>query len=204
MKLESTNLDVVDIEELAQRNQARAWKVIADSGVIAAWESIGAKVNQVGSLPSGLLMKHRDIDFHIYTNTLDVTESFKAITRICNHPAVTRLEYRNLATTEECCLEWHVWIKDYDGDEWQLDMIQIPKGSAFDGYFERVVERIKAVITPETHHAILELKYLTPETEKIMGIEYYHAVIGGGVRTWDEFVEWRTAHPVTGIVEWCP
>lgn len=194
----------VDIEALAERNQARAREVIADSGVIAAWESIGAKVNPVGSLPSGLLMTHRDVDFHIYTDTLDVAESFGVITQICRHPAVTHLEYRNLTATEECCFEWHVWIKDCDGDEWQIDMIQILKGSAFDGYFERVVERIKAVLTPETRRTILELKYLTPETEKIMGIEYYHAVIGGGVRTWAEFVAWRAAHPVTGIVEWCP
>lgn len=194
----------IDIEGLAERNQARAYEVIAASDVIAAWEDIGARVNPVGSLPSGLLMTHRDVDFHIYTDTLDVEKSFKAITRICSHSSVTHMEFRNLAATSECCLEWHVWILDRDGDEWQIDMIQILMGSTYDGYFERVLERIKAVLTPEIRRAILELKYVTPETEKIMGIEYYHAVIGGGVRTWDEFVAWRAAHPVTGIVEWCP
>lgn len=193
-----------NIEALAERNQARAREVIADSGVIAAWEAIGAKVNPVGSLPSGLLMTHRDIDFHIYTDSLDVEESFSVITRICRNPAVTHMEFRNLSATVERCLEWHVWISDRDGDEWQIDMIQILRGSAYDGYFERVAERIKAVLTPETRRAILELKYATPEAEKIMGIEYYHAVIGGGVRTWDEFTAWRAAHPVTEIVEWCP
>ena len=55
------------IEELAARNQETAYQVIRKSGVVPAWESIGAEVHLVGSLKTGLLMKHRDIDFHIYT-----------------------------------------------------------------------------------------------------------------------------------------
>jgi hypothetical protein len=37
------------------------------------------------------------------------------------------------------------------------------KGSRFDGYFENVAERIKAVLTPEKRRTVLELKYLTPD-----------------------------------------
>ncbi len=191
------------IEEIALKNQQKAREVIRLSRVREAWESIGAKVNPVGSMATGLLMKHRDIDFHIYTDSLDMAQSFKAISQICANPNVTRLEYRNLAATEEACLEWHVWYH-YNGEEWQIDMIQILVGSQFDGYFEHVAERVKAVLTPETRRAILELKYLTPETEHIMGIEYYQAVIADGVRTYPEFLEWRKRHPVNGIVLWKP
>ena len=74
----------------------------------------------------------------------------------------------------------------------------------YDGYFENVADRILAVLTEDTRHAILNLKYETPETEKIMGIEYYQAVIQAGVRTYAEFEEWRKLHPVTGVVEWLP
>ena len=56
----------------------------------------------------------------------------------------------------------------------------------------------------ETHGTILELKYLTPDDEHIMGIEYYQAVIADGVRTYSEFMEWRKTHPANGIVNWCP
>ena len=49
-----------------------------------------------------------------------------------------------------------------------------------------------------------ELKYLTPDDEHIMGIEYYQAVIADGVRTRTEFNVWRQAHPADGIVIWCP
>nr|WP_255499209.1 hypothetical protein [Dysgonomonas sp. HDW5A] len=35
-------------------------------------------VNRVGSTRMGLLMKPRDVDFHIYTDSLDIADSFKA------------------------------------------------------------------------------------------------------------------------------
>ena len=192
-----------NIEAIAQNNLEKATLVIEKSGVCEAWKSIGATVNQVGSMAMGLLMKHRDIDFHIYTEKLDIAESFKAVQKICTNPAVTHMEYRNLADTEEACLEFHIYFM-LDNEEWQIDMIQILKGSHFDGYFERVAERIKAVLTPETRRAILELKYLTPDNEHIMGIEYYQAVIADGIRTYPEFMEWRKTHPANGIINWCP
>ena len=196
-------MQINNIEIIAQNNLEKAELVIKNSGVRQAWESIGAAVNQVGSMAMGLLMKHRDIDFHIYTDKLDIFESFKAIQKICANPAVTRMEYRNLADTGEACLEFHVWFM-LDNEEWQIDMIQILKGSQFDGYFENVAKRIKAVLTPETRRTILELKYLTPDDEHIMGIEYYQAVIADNVRTYPDFIRWRKAHPVTNIVYWCP
>ena len=197
--MEKTN----NIEVIAQNNLEKAALVIEKSGVLEAWGSIGATVNQVGSMAMGLLMKHRDIDFHIYTDKLDIAESFKAVQKICANPAVTRMEYRNLADTEEACLEFHIRFM-LDNEEWQIDMIQILKGSLFDGYFENVAERIKAVLTPETRRTILELKYLTPDNEHIMGIEYYQAVIADGIRTYPEFLQWRKTHPANGIINWCP
>ena len=196
-------MEINDIEGIAQNNLEKALQVIEKSGVRQAWESIGATVNQVGSMAMGLLMKHRDIDFHIYTDKLDIVESFKAIQKICANSAVSRMEYRNLADTEEACLEFHIWFM-HDNEEWQIDMIQILKGSHFDGYFENVAERINAVLTPETRRTILELKYLTPDDEHIMGIEYYQAVIADDVKTYPEFIQWRKEHPANGIVSWCP
>jgi hypothetical protein len=192
-----------DIELIAQNNLEKAMLVIEKSNVRQAWESIGATVNQVGSTAMGLLMKHRDIDFHIYTDELNVSESFKVIQKLCANPSVTRMEYRNLADTAEACLEFHIWFM-LENEEWQIDMIQILKGSQFDGYFENVAARIKAILTPETRRTILELKYLTPDDEYIMGIEYYQAVIADNVKTYSEFIQWRSEHPVRGIITWCP
>ena len=73
-----------------------------------------------------------------------------------------------------------------------------------DGYFEKVAERISSVLTDEIKRTILQLKNETPESEKIMGVEYYQAVIRDGVRTYAGFEEWRKEHPVGGVLEWMP
>lgn len=194
----------MNILELAKRNQQKAWEIIEDTRIVRIWEGIGAKVNLVGSLRTGLLMKHRDIDFHIYTSPLDLSASFRAMAELAENTSVKKIEYTNLLHTEEACIEWHAWYQDMEGELWQMDMIHIQEGSRYDGYFERVAERISAVLTDEMRLAILKLKYETPDTEKIMGVEYYQAVIQDGVRSYPEFEEWRRLHPAVGVVEWMP
>ncbi len=194
----------MNILELAKRNQQKAWEIIEDTRIVRIWEGIGAKVNLVGSLRTGLLMKHRDIDFHIYTSPLDLSASFRAMAELAENTSIKRIEYTNLLHTAEACIEWHAWYQDMEGELWQMDMIHIQEGSRYDGYFERVAERISAVLTDEMRLAILKLKYETPDTEKIMGVEYYQAVIQDGVRSYPEFEEWRRLHPAVGVVEWVP
>lgn len=194
----------MNIFELAKRNQQKAWEIIEDTRIVRIWEGIGAKVNLVGSLRTGLLMKHRDIDFHIYTSPLDLSASFRAMAELAENTSVKKIEYTNLLHTEEACIEWHAWYQDMEGELWQMDMIHIQEGSRYDGYFERVAERISAVLTDEMRLAILNLKYETPDTEKIMGVEYYQAVIQDGVCSYPEFEEWRRLHPAVGVVEWVP
>ena len=166
------------LSTLAAANQQRAQEVIRDSGIESIWRSVGAEPHLVGSLRTGLLITHRDIDFHIYSSPLRVADSFAAMARLAENSRIRRIEYGNL--------------------------LHMPKGSAYDGYFERVADRIAAVLTDQTRETILRLKYETPETEKIMGIEYYQAVLRDGVRTYAEFEAWRAANPVTGVLEWMP
>lgn len=192
------------IEQLAAQNQQTAWKIIHDTDIQTLWQSIGAEINLVGSLKTGLLMKHRDIDFHIYSPSLSIAESFAAMARLAENPRIRRIEYGNMLDMQDQCLEWHAWYADDDGELWQLDMIHIVKGSTYDGYFERVAERIAATLTDQTREAILRLKYETPDTEKIMGIVYYLAVLRDGVRTYAEFTQWRQEHATDGIIEWMP
>lgn len=194
----------MNILELAKRNQQKAWEIIEDTRIVRIWEGIGAKVNLVGSLRTGLLVKHRDIDFYIYTSPWDLSASFRAMAELAENTSVKKIEYTNLLHTAEACIEWHAWYQDMEGELWQMDMIHIQEGSRYDGYFERVAERISAVLTDEMRLAILKLKYETPDTEKIMGVEYYQAVIQDGVRSYPEFEEWRRLHPAVGVVEWVP
>lgn len=194
----------MDYIDIATRNQQKAWKIVEDIRIVPIWENVGAKVNLVGSLKTGLLMKHRDIDFHIYTSHLNLSDSFRAMARLAENTSIKRIECINLLHTVEECIEWHAWYQDTESELWQIDMIHIRKGSRYDGYFEKVAERISTVMTEEMRQTILKLKYETQETEKIMGIEYYQAVIRDGVHSFPEFEEWRKLHPVTGVMEWMP
>jgi len=193
-----------DILQLAQANQGKAWQIIKDTDIINIWESVGARINLVGSLKTGLLINHRDIDFHIYTDPFSLADSFNAIEKLAENPAIKRIEYGNLLDTDEECVEWHLWYQDGEGDLWQFDLIHIVPGSYYDGYFENVADRIMAVLTDETRLAILNIKNDTPETEKIIGIEYCMAVIRDGVRNYEDFTKWRKANPVSGVLNWIP
>ena len=197
--------DMHDILALATANQRRAHEILAELELREAWQAVGARVEVVGSLRSGLLCRHLDIDLHVYTPApLRVAGSFAAVARIAERPGIRRVEYGNLLDEEDCCLEWHAQYADREGRLWQIDMIHMTEDSPWAGYFERVADRISAVQTPETRETILRLKYETPDTEKIPGIAYYRAVLEGGVRSYAEFEEWQATHPSDGIVEWMP
>lgn len=189
---------------MSGRNQQRAWDIIRRLDIMKIWADAGAEAHVVGSLAMGLMMTHRDIDIHVYSSPLTVEGSFAAMAKLAVNAAIKKIECRNLLDTDEACIEWHAWYDDGDGEPWQIDIIHILKGSRYDGFFERMAERIKAALTDETRLAILRLKAETPEDVHIMGVEYYQAVLRGGVRTLADFIRWRQEHPVTGIVEWMP
>lgn len=189
---------------LSEKNREQAREILRKTNVIGIWESFGAEVNPVGSFRLGLMGRNLDIDLHVYTEPFSLADSFAAVGKLAEHPFVKRITFANSLHTEEQCVEWHIQLEDTDGTAWKMDIIHLVRGSRFDGYFEEVAERISALLTEETRYAILKLKFETPEDCPIMGIEYYRAVLEGGVRTFDEFTRWREANPVTGVLEWKP
>lgn len=194
----------MDILKISQDNQNKAFQIIDELKIFEIWKSIGAKANQVGSLKTGLLMKNRDIDFHIYSDNFKLEDSFKAITKLAQNQKIKSIDYKNLLDADDNCIEWHLWYEGEDKNLWQIDMIHIIKDSKYAGYFEKVADRILAVLTPETKLAILTIKNDTPDDIKIPGIRIYKAVIQDGVRSYQEFVEWQKKQPEEYIIEWMP
>ena len=152
--------------EIAQINQQRAHEIIQELNLIPLWASIDVEAHLVGSLRMGLLMKHLDIDLHLYSDPVCLADDFRIIARLAQNPHIKRIEYVNLLDTEEACLEWHLHYEDPLNQMWQIDMIHILKGSRYDGYFEQMADRIVAALIDETRHTILQLKYETPESER--------------------------------------
>ena len=194
----------MDIIELAEQNQQNAWKLLDETGIIPAWERIGATVHLVGSLKSGLLMKSRDIDLHIYTGKLDITESFSVMQELAERLKLKEIQYKNLVHTEEECIEWHVLYEDQELHTWKFDLIHIRKGSKYDGVVENVTAAIAKLLTPGLRETILRIKYEVPDGVMIPGIEIYHAVFTGDVRSYEELERWRQEHPLTNSWDWLP
>ena len=182
----------------------RAAEVLRDSKVLEAWESIGGLVRGVGSFRSGLMMKHRDIDLHVYTDTLDVSRSLAALGPVIASGKTIGLTYINGANSDEHCLEWHLRLLDEDGNEWKIDMIQILAGTKYDGAMEDVADAVAEAATPEERKRILALKNACPDELKICGIEYCKAVIADHVTDWAEFMAWRKDNPPETLMDWRP
>ena len=194
----------MDIIELAEQNQQNAWKLLDETGSIPSWERIGATVHLVGSLKSGLLMKSRDIDLHIYTGKLDITESFSVMQELAERLKLKEIQYKNLVHTEEECIEWHALYEDQELHTWKFDLIHIRLGSKYDGVVENVTAAIAKLLTPGLRETILRIKYEVPDGVMIPGIEIYHAVFTGDVRSYEELERWRQEHPLTYSLDWLP
>lgn len=194
----------MDILELALHNQQTAWNILEHTGIIPAWERIGATVHLVGSLKSGLLAKSRDIDLHIYTDTLNIAASFSVMQELAERLSLKEIHYNNLIQTEEECIEWHAIYEDEDMNTWKFDMIHIRKGSKYDGVVEKVTVAITNQLTPEIKNTILQIKFDVPDGIQIPGIEIYHAVFVGGVRSYKELEQWRKTNPLTNSLDWLP
>jgi len=192
------------ILNLAAKYQETAWKVVADTEIVSIWKFFGAEVNLVGSLKTGLLINNRDIDFHIYSEPFRLSDSFGAIAKLAENPRIKKITYANLLDTQEICLEWHAWYQDDEDNLWQIDLIHLRKDSPYAGKFERVAERILAVLTDETKEAILTIKNSAPPGQKVIGIEVYQAVIRDGIRNYQDFISWRTNRDRPSIIEWEP
>ena len=127
-------------QAMARATQAEARDIVAELNIEGHWRRAGAVVHAVGSFRTGLLVRHRDIDFHVYTPTLDRDLSFRVMAALASSPYLNSLHFVDGSATEERCLEWHgIWQRP-GGAPWQIDIIHIESGSTFDGYFERFAD----------------------------------------------------------------
>ena len=192
-----------EIRSLALANQENARKVLKDSGIAEIWREAGCRVNIVGSLRMGLLASHRDIDLHVYSKGITEESSFAVVSTIAKNPNVTEIKCINGLHTDEHCIAWHFFYK-FEGEIWQIAVIHIEDGSQYDGYFERMADRIVEVMTDEHRDTILRLKFETPAGADYHGVEYYEAVIADGVRSIAEFERWVKEHRKKEMYYWIP
>lgn len=192
-----------EIIELALANQEKGKTILKTSGIPEIWERHGCRVNLVGSLRMGLLASHRDIDLHVYSKGITEQSSFAIAAEIAANPDVIEIKCINGLRTEEHCIAWHVYYR-HEGEVWQLDIIHIEEGTQYDGFFEKMADRITEVLTPTLRETILRLKFETPEGKDYHGVEYYEAVIAAGITTMTTFEAWVANHRRHPTPYWFP
>lgn len=193
-----------EYELTAQRNQERAWGIVRGLGLVEFWEEHGCRASVIGSLRMGLLVKHLDIDLHVYSKDITEEKSFAIVSELAKNARVKEIRCINGLHTSERCIAWHLKYEDDKGELWDIDIIHIEEGSAYDGFFEKMAQRIIDIITPEQRDAILRLKYLTPDGEEIHGVEYYQAVMESGVATMGQMRRWIKDNRKPGGSYWMP
>lgn len=189
--------------DLAFANQEKGWRVLESSGIARIWEENGCRVNLVGSLRMGLLANHKDIDLHVYSKGITEESSFAIASRIATLPEVSEIRCINGLHTDEHCMAWHI-VYDYGGEKWKFDIIHIEEGTEYDGYFERMSERIVELLTPEKKETILRLKFETSDDKDYHGVEFYEAVIADGISDMEAFAEWVAEHRRKPMYYWMP
>ena len=193
------------ITEISENNYKTALKIINELEIESIWQSYNSRANLVGSIKTGLLMSHLDIDYHIYSDDFSIKNSFAAVAEIAGHPGVNRVLYINNIEQEDMCLEWHLKYTDNDNRIWQIDLIHIMNDSPYTGKFERVADKINRVLTEKTREAILKIKWeLSENDQKAMGIEVCKAVIEDNISTYSEFLDWKKINRNEGILQWEP
>lgn len=200
----STTMNQRQINDLALTNQKNAREVLKESGIAEIWKASGCRVNLIGSLRMGLLAAHRDIDLHVYSSGITTESSFAIAAKMAANPKVTEIRCINGLHTDEHCIAWHAFYKADTGEIWQFDIIHIEEGTEYDGYFERMADRIIEVMTPEHRDTILRLKFETPEGRDYHGVEYYEAVIADGIAEMTAFENWVTEHRNKAPYYWIP
>jgi|SRR5574344_2003844 predicted nucleotidyltransferase len=189
----------MDILNISDKNQKEAWQILEETGIVKSWENIGATVNIVGSLKTGLIMKSKDIDMHVYTDKLNPSESFSVIEELNNRLNLRELHYINSIDTEEECIEWHLRYKD-----WKFDIIHLRRGSKYDGTVERMTDAIIRKLTPEIRRTILKIKNDTPTGTVIPSVEIYRAVFTGKIKDYSELEQWRKDNMTKNSLDWLP
>jgi hypothetical protein len=98
------------MENISAKNVEKAFEIIQELQIEEIWGTLNSTCNLVGSVKTGLLMSHLDIDFHVYSDDFSIEKSFGAIAQISQNPKIKEVLYRNLLEAEDMCSSTNKYI----------------------------------------------------------------------------------------------
>lgn len=120
-----------NLENIAESNLQKAFEIIRELKIEKIYEELNSTCNLVGSVKTGLLMSHLDIDFHVYSDEFSVEKSFNAIAKISQNPKIKEVFYKNLLEEDDMCLEWHLLYEEVPERIWTIDIMHIKNESLY-------------------------------------------------------------------------
>lgn len=178
--------------DIANKNLNCAYEIINKLNIRKIWADSQYTANLVGSIKTKLLMNNLDIDFHVYSKSFSIQDSFQAISKIANNYRIKNISYFNFIEEKDKSLDWHLHYLDKDNRKWRIDIIQLMKDSPYVGKAEAVAEKINSVMNDNIRKTILQLKWeASNEKIEFHGIEIYKAVLEEDINTLSGFLRWQ-------------
>jgi hypothetical protein len=197
---------VNEILERAAKRQARAEQIIAELDLAGRWAPYGRPII-VGSVSHHLVVEP-DIDMEVYTENPQVADGFRVAAALAENNHVIGVIFRNeLLERGGAWIYWEIDYRDDDGVVWTIELYHSKPAAPYAGWMEQFAADTQQVLTDEHRVAILTIKEAlcangTMRDTKSFYI--YRAVIGDGVRTFDEYTAWMEATKPDGMMEWTP
>lgn len=188
--------------ERAVELKQQATEVISDLQLRHRWELVGKTVF-VGSASFGL-MSTPNLDLEIYVEEPDLRAGFDTVRDIAATTGVKQIQFYNFMNTADPGLYWRIDYQDKKGIVWDIDNWLVSFSHPHAGMAERFAQAMNRVLTDETRQIILEIKSRRSPQNTFRGIDVYKAVLSGGVRNSEQFIQWIKKHPPVEMETWQP
>jgi hypothetical protein len=188
----------------AQERLQKACEILDELGLLEKWGEVGRPV-LVGATAYEL-MHSPDIDMEVFCKEPRVQDGFRVVGELAAHPRVTRAKFADHLSGPDVGLYWSMNYLAEDGTEWKFDMWLLPEDHP-GPLAAHLVEPMRAVLTDEHRDAILAIKEAglrKKDGSLFASIFIYQAVIEGGVRSTEEFVQWFERVQPGGLTFWSP
>jgi hypothetical protein len=181
-----------NFETINKENLKIAYNIINELNIENVFKEYDYKANLIGSVPTKLLMNNLDIDYHVYSNNMNINDIYKLIGVIATNKRIIETSFFNFFDSEDKSYDCHLHYLDNDNNKWRIDIIFIKNNSPYVGKAENIRDIINNNITQDQRNKILRIKNeLYKNNIEFHGIEVYKAVIEFAISTTEDFIKWK-------------
>jgi hypothetical protein len=197
-------MDIPGLFAREAKRRATAISLLDQLDLPNQWQKFGTPY-LVGAVSYDLVVAS-DIDIEVYCpDDPKIEEGFEVLRNCSLHPCVKQASFVNHIADEDQGYYWQLRLQDNEGGEWKVDMWSVRQDYPLPTSRD-FVQPMRNALNDETRAAILSIKeaMLNQPVHKCLSIYVYQSVMRDGVRSFDEFLDWRKDHSEEGLVDWKP